>query len=267
MRINGLEYHVEDDGDRSAKPLLLLHGFTGSTRSWDGVAAHLSTRYRVIRVDLPGHGQTELPSSVARCSMTSVADDLAALLERMNASPAHVLGYSMGGRLALFLALAHPARVRNLIIESGSPGLATDDERAARRASDEALAERIERHGIDAFVDEWERLPLWRSQAHLPDAVKQHQRAIRLGTDPRGLALSLRGMSTGAQPSLWDALSSLQAPTLFIAGALDQKFVTIAQQMQARVHDGSLAVIADAGHTTHLEQPDEFMRAMAAFLS
>ena len=112
------------------------------------------------------------------------------------------------------------------------------------------------------LVDEWERLPLWRTQSHLPDDVKQRQRAIRLGSYPRGLALNLLGMGTGAQPSLWDTLPTLQVPTLFIAGALDDKFVGIARVMQARVPDASLAVIADAGHTTHLERPTTFANAM-----
>lgn len=253
-------YHVEETGQ--GEPLLLLHGFTGSTRSWDGVAPQLAQRYRVIRVDLPGHGKTEVSPDVLRYTMPSVGQDLAHLLVTHNAAPAHVLGYSMGGRLALFFALNFPQHVRTLIVESGSPGLATEAERAARRASDDALTARIERDGIEAFINEWEQLPLWTTQANLPAETKRHQRDIRLGSDPHGLALSLRGMGTGAQPSLWDMLPSLVPPTKFIAGDLDAKFVTIAREMHARVPQSKLHLVANAGHTTHLEQPQAFLDAV-----
>ncbi len=265
MRINGLDYHLEENGQ--GQPLLLLHGFTGSSRSWDDVASRLAQRYRIIRADLPGHGKTEFTTQGSRYTMSAVAQDLAQLLTACNAAPAHVLGYSMGGRLALFFALTYPSHVQRLIIESGSPGLAMEAERAERRTLDGALAERIERDGIDVFVNDWERLPIWASQSMLSGAMKQHQREIRLANNVHGLALSLRGMGTGTQPSLWDRLSELTQPTAFIAGELDSKFATIARDMHGRVPAAQLSIIPNAGHTTHLEQPDVFVAAVVAFLS
>ncbi len=264
MRINDLEYHIEEEG--SGEPLLLLHGFTGSVRNWDDVAPQFAQRHRVIRVDLPGHGRTEFTPDPKRYLMSSTSQDLSRLLVALNASPAHVLGYSMGGRLALFFALNHANHVRSLIIESGSSGLATESERVARLASDAALAGRIECDGIEPFVDEWERLPLWAGQSHLPAAVKQRQRELRLRNDPRGLAMSLHGMGTGAQPSLWGELPNLRARTLFIAGEHDAKFVAIARAMQTRSPRARLEIIADAGHTTHIEQPEVFVEKVTQFL-
>jgi 2-succinyl-6-hydroxy-2,4-cyclohexadiene-1-carboxylate synthase len=256
-------YHYVDVG--SGASLVLLHGFTGSVTTWDEVVPHFAQRFRVICIDLPGHGRTPAPSDPARGALPPVAADIAALLRDLEAAPAHLLGYSMGARLALGIALLHPHAVRSLILESGSPGLATEAERAARRAHDEALAARIEQNGIEAFVDEWERLPLWASQQQLPDHVRQRLRAQRLRTTPSGLAASLRSMGTGAQPSFWDDLPHLTVPALAITGALDEKFTGIAREMCARCPTMTHHIIAGAGHAPHLERPLEFVRCVTGF--
>lgn len=267
MEINQLNYHVQVDGNSNHPPLLLLHGFTGSTDSWADVVPLLIPHFKVIRVDLPGHGRTELPQAVRRYGIESTAQDVADLLRDLNAAPAHVWGYSMGARVALYLALAHPDAVRHVILESGSPGLANEAERAARRASDEALATRIEQNGIPAFVDEWERLPLWASQQRLSEAQRQRLRQQRLRNSAEGLANSLRYLGTGAQPALWDRLPELRTPTRFIAGDEDAKFMQIAQQMQARCPQARSLVIQHAGHAVHLEQPETIAHAVASFLT
>jgi 2-succinyl-6-hydroxy-2,4-cyclohexadiene-1-carboxylate synthase len=259
-----LHYHIEESG--AGLPLVLLHGFTGSCESWRRLVPRLSEQFQVICIDLPGHGRTPAPADPARCALPMVADDIARILVEHGAAPAHLLGYSMGARLALGVALLHPDVVRSLILESGSPGLASEAERAERRASDTALAERIERDGIAAFVDEWERLPLWESQRRLPTNVRQRQRAKRLRNHPEGLAASLRGMGTGAQPSYWNDLPRLAVPTLLITGALDHKFSAIAGQMRMYCPACTHRVIAEAGHTPHLEQPDAFVAQVEGFL-
>jgi len=264
--LNALRYHVEIDGD--GPPLVLLHGFTGSSAGWDAHVDLFARRYRVIRPDLPGHGRTPAPSA-DRCSMAHVAHDLAALIaqvaQRANA-PAVLLGYSMGGRLALYTALRHPEHIRALILESASPGLATEAERAARRASDDALAQRILDLGIPAFVDAWERLPLFASHTRLPADVQAKQQAQRRANEAQGLANSLRGMGAGSQPSLWDALPQCPLPVLLISGADDAKYTTIAGRMASALPDAQHVIIADAGHTPHLEQPGLFRAAIFGFL-
>jgi 2-succinyl-6-hydroxy-2,4-cyclohexadiene-1-carboxylate synthase len=169
--------------------------------------------------------------------------------------------------LALYTALNQPFVFKSLILESASPGLKTKDERAARRASDEKLAQMIERDGIEAFVNYWESLPLWDSQKNLAPEVRQQLRDQRLKNNPIGLANSLRGMGTGAQPSLWDKLPELNIPVLLIAGELDTKFVAIAQEMHSLLPNSRLVIVPNAGHTVHLEQPELYTQAITAFLA
>jgi 2-succinyl-6-hydroxy-2,4-cyclohexadiene-1-carboxylate synthase len=259
--IDGLNYHYEITGD--GPPLLMLHGFTGSLENWRSHADVLSKRFQVITVDLPGHGQTDAPEDPERYRMERVGTDLTKLIEQ----PVHLLSYSMGARLALYVALTYPDHVQSLILESGSPGLATEDERQARIRSDEALADRIERDGLAAFVNHWEAIPLFASQQNLSSEIRQRLRDQRLHNRPHGLANSLRGMGTGVQPSLWDRLGELKMPVLLMTGELDTKFVGIAQQMYDRIPDARLVVAPDVGHTIHLEAPAVFQAQVLEFLS
>lgn len=261
---SGHRYRVEVAGAGPA--LLLLHGFTGDSGAWRRFARETRGDFRVIGVDILGHGESDKPAAVASYSMSAVAADIIDLLDQLEMTAARLLGYSMGGRLALFLALHYPERFKSLMLESASPGLADSVERAERRHRDVALAAGIEARGIDWFVDYWERLPLWASQAELPADVLEAQRKQRLANDARGLANSLRGMGAGAQPSLWEALASVRMPTLLLAGEHDDKFRRINRAMAAKIPKRRLAVIPSAGHNTHLENPADFARAVRSFL-
>ena len=263
--LNGLRYHITEYGAGS-EAVILLHGFTGSSASWDTIASQLAARYHVLAPDLPGHGATEAPAEPDRYRIERTAADLIALLDARGIVSAHWVGYSMGARLALYTALTHPERCNTLTLESGSPGLATAQERATRIAADDALADRIERDGLEAFVAYWESLPLFASQTALSRQLRDQLHAARLRNDPRGLANSLRGMGTGAQPSGWDALGVFNRPTHLIVGALDTKFVGIAAQMQARLPHAMTTVVPDVGHTIHLEQPGAFLSSLIAGL-
>jgi 2-succinyl-6-hydroxy-2,4-cyclohexadiene-1-carboxylate synthase len=263
-RLNGLSYHVELAGE--GPPLLLLHGFAGSAAIWRPFLPEWARSRRIAAVDLPGHGRTDVPRNPARCSMENVAADLCRLLDRLSIGRTAVLGYSMGGRLALSLAMLAPERVSALVVESGSPGIADAGERQARARQDGELAARIERDGIGAFVDHWENLPLFASAKRLPAPVRESLRQIRLANRPEGLAASLRGMGTGVQPSWWDRLPSLAVPVQLIAGELDEKFVRIAERMQALLPRARLAVVPDAGHLVHVEKPELFATIVRDFL-
>lgn len=246
--------------------MLVVHGFTGSAASWpaslvDGLA---SRDYLPVLVDLPGHGGNAGDTDPACFTLEATLD----LLDRAQGpDPAPLVGYSMGGRVALAYALSRPRRVTRLVLESASPGLASAEERAARRASDEALALRLESRGIEAFVDEWEALPLFESQRALPDEVRSAQRARRLRNDPGSLAASLRGVGTGTLPSYWDVLSELSVPTLLLTGALDRKFTTIAGRMAERIPDARHIVVAGAGHAVHLERSAVWLSSVRSFLA
>jgi 2-succinyl-6-hydroxy-2,4-cyclohexadiene-1-carboxylate synthase len=265
VRANGLEFHVEERG--AGAPLVLLHGFTGSSESWWPVMDQLAGHRRVIAVDLVGHGRSDAPNDSGRYAFELALDDLAVIAASRGLGRATWLGYSMGGRLALGLAAQYPALVSALILESASPGLADAAERARRRNDDGNLARRIEEDGVEAFVAEWERLPLWDSQQSLPATTRERQRALRLANRAAGLAKSLRGMGHGAQPSLWERLTEIEAPTLLVAGSLDHKFVGIARRMAEAMPDATLAVAPHAGHTVHLESPEYFAERVLTFVS
>jgi 2-succinyl-6-hydroxy-2,4-cyclohexadiene-1-carboxylate synthase len=259
MQLNGLEFHVEVEG--SGFPIVLLHGFTGSSRSWDGLREALAGRARVITVDALGHGQSAAPDDPERYSMEWTARDLAALCASLTTSdqPAvDLLGYSMGGRVALHFAIACPGRVRRLILESASPGIEDAGAREERVRSDDALADRIEREGIDAFVAEWEQQPLLQPAAHVTAAARARLHQERLRNQPRGLASSLRGLGTGRQPSLWSRLAELGVPVELIVGEDDRRYLHVNQRMQAAIPGARLHRIEHAGHTVHVDQPARF---------
>lgn len=254
--IDDVAYHYEEAG--CGPPLVLLHGFTGSSRNWALHLPHLASCFRTIAIDLLGHGRTTAPANPERYGMARSAADLEALLARIVAEPVTLLGYSMGGRLALYCALAYPERVRMLILESASPGLVDLEARRERVARDTALAQRIEAEGIEAFVRYWENIPLFARQQHLPIHVREELRQQRLHNRPHGLSNSLRGMGTGEQPSLWKQVHQIPMPVHLIVGMLDEKFVDINRRMAAQIPKAELVVVPEAGHTVHLEQPQRF---------
>jgi 2-succinyl-6-hydroxy-2,4-cyclohexadiene-1-carboxylate synthase len=171
----------------------------------------------------------------------------------------------MGGRIALAGAVLVPDRISSLILESASPGLETEGERRARRRADEALAEGILRGGMEAFVDHWMGLPLFATQGKLPAKIRALTRERRLQNDPRALAACLRGLGTGAQPSFWDSLPEIQAPTLLLAGEEDGKFTKVAERMAEGIPRSFLRLMPRAGHAIHLENPFAWLAAVLTF--
>lgn len=269
--VNAVDYYYEIDeplreGMVQPPTLVLLHGFTGSTTNWAHYQPLFAADYRTIVVDLLGHGQTEAPTDPDRYTMEQSANDLAGLLTTIAPGPVNLLGYSMGGRLALYFAVHYPYLVQSLILESASPGLADEEARQARIHSDEQLAADLEAQGIAVFVERWENLPLFATQQTLTSTVQDQLRAQRLRNRPLGLANSLRGMGTGRQPSLWDQLFTITAPTLLLAGELDQKFKVIANQMATYLPHATVTIVPEAGHTIHLEHPQAFQEHVLTFL-
>jgi 2-succinyl-6-hydroxy-2,4-cyclohexadiene-1-carboxylate synthase len=260
MRLNDLDFHVEIVG--SGPPLLLLHGFTGSVRAWDAVRPPIAEHATVISIDLIGHGRSAMPKDAERYSLDWSTRDLTALLDNLGLGAVDVLGYSMGGRVALHFAVQAPERVNTLILESASAGIEDDLERCRRIESDAALAERIVRDGIEAFVAEWERLPLLALAPHVPNVDRGQQTAQRLQNAPLGLANSLRGMGAGQQASLWAALPDLQERVLLVVGERDARYRQIAERMHSLLPTSEIAIVPEAGHTVHVDQPRAFIRAV-----
>jgi len=245
---------------------MLLHGFTGSGRSLDGVARALAQDYTTIAPDLPGHGRSVGGSEAGAYGFDASLARLAATLEAAGHSRAHWLGYSMGARLALGCAVRHPRLVESLVLVGGRAGIADPAQRESRRSADAAMAERIETQGIEAFVEEWSSQPIFATQRRLGPEFLAAQRRERLANDARELAASLRGLGPGAQPPLFDQLERVAIPVLLVVGALDRAFVDHARDLARRLPVAEVCEIADAGHAVHLERPDEFLRVTGDFL-
>jgi len=263
--VNGLHLYVETAGTGPA--LLLLHGFTGSAATWAPAVDRLASSYRTVAVDLLGHGRSDAPVDAHRYAFAQTTRDLVMLLDALGIAQAGVIGYSMGGRLALSLAVLAPERVSVLILESTSPGLREAKARRARAEQDAKLAAMLEQDGMASFVDRWEELPLFSSQRRLPEPVRAALRAQRLQHNPIGLANSLRGAGQGTQPPMHDRLPELRMPTLLIAGALDPDYGALGREMSRLIPASRLVIVPDAGHTVHVEQPDAFYRVVQDFLN
>jgi 2-succinyl-6-hydroxy-2,4-cyclohexadiene-1-carboxylate synthase len=262
--VNGIHLNVEVEGTGPA--LMLLHGFTGDISTWEPLLPAFRG-FQTIRVDLIGHGASDAPEDPERYTMAHGVQDLVALLDHLDVGQAALLGYSLGGRVALHFALEAQERLWALILESASPGIEDAAERAARVASDSALADDLLRNGIEAFVDRWQAQALFASQLNLPAATQEKQRRSRLGQKPLGLANSLRGMGAGRQEYLMPRLEELKIPTLLMAGELDTKYSGLAYDMAALIPDTAVVVTPKAGHAVHLEQPKRFQRLAGTFLS
>lgn len=260
FKVRDMEYWYEDYGE--GLPIVLLHGFTGSSGTWDAIVASRLKGFRIITVDLPGHGRTK--GKVIK-TMDACVADLHQLFRKLELKRFFLGGYSMGGRTALSYAVKYPEKMSGLILESASPGLADDRERAERRKRDEKLADRIEKEGLEAFVDYWENIPLFDTQKRLPKNMQQQIRHERLAQTETGLANSLRGMGTGHQPSHWESLKTLAIPVLLMVGARDEKFVRINEKMKEQLPRAEMAIFPDCGHLIHIEKPSEFAEALFAF--
>ncbi|MEZ5259148.1 MAG: alpha/beta fold hydrolase [Ilumatobacteraceae bacterium] len=236
----------------TGRPIGLLHGFTQTGRSWGRFGELLASHRQLCCVDLPGHGA----AAEVRWGLDRTADELA------GRGPMDWLGYSLGGRHALTLAVRHPTAVRSLVLIGATPGLETDEERVERRAADAELARKIRRIGVEAFLDEWLRGPLF---AGLPDDAAGRSERLRNTVD--GLAASLELAGTGAQIPVWDRLADLAMPVLLVTGSLDTKFTDIARRMAELVPDVRHVVIADAGHAAHLERPEAVAESVLEFLA
>jgi 2-succinyl-6-hydroxy-2,4-cyclohexadiene-1-carboxylate synthase len=236
-----------------APAVVLLHGFTHTGASWDPVVAALGERYRALAPDIRGHGSA---SDVEPVSLAAVIGDVAALGPRRFM----VVGYSMGARLALHIALALPARVGRLVLIGATPGIADAREREQRRRADERLAAQIEGCAIEEFAHRWAATPVLAGQA--PD-VAAAAHADRLRNTTAGLARALRGLGTGALPPVWDRLGELAAPVTLVVGERDPKFRAIALEMAAAIGDARVVVVPGAGHAAHLEVPARVAAAIA----
>lgn len=266
MLVNGQTYYVTNTVNGEKPVLLMLHGFTGSNKTFQESITHLEEHFSIVAPDLLGHGKTDSPDEIARYSIERIVEDLVTILQELKIMQCFLLGYSMGGRVATAFASAHPEMVRGLILVSSSPGLAQKDLQESRVQADNRLADMLESEGIRSFVDYWEKLALFASQEVLSDELKKRIRLERLAQNPNGLAMSLRGMGTGKQPSYWNHLADFTFPVLLMTGSLDEKFEKIAQEMQQLLPNSTHVTVQNAGHAVYLEQPNIFLSQLTNWL-
>lgn len=238
---------------RGRTPVLALHGFAGAGAEWDAVASRLGRA--VFAPDLLGHGRSPAPVDPGAYDLDRTIGRLLALLDRLALPRVALLGYSLGGRIAIHLALRAPERVAALALIGATPGVADPAERAARATEDEALAAEVERQGAAGFLAAWEARPLLATQARAPAPVRRARRRWRAGASAQGLARTLAALSPGVLPPRWDDLHGLSAPLLLLTGSEDAKFSAIARAVAARIPTAEQVEIPGAGHAPHLEQP------------
>lgn len=265
LTIRGIETNVEVWNEAAERVVVALHGFTGSTATWRNLANELQN-VKIVAIDLIGHGKTIAPEKTSRYGMNEQLKDLDEIFMQLGLDKFTLLGYSMGGRIALSYAIEYPERIEKLILESASPGLRTSKECIERCERDNKLADLIDMNGLTSFVDAWENIPLFESQKRLPESVRQEIRTERLTQCESGLAGSLRGIGTGMQPSNWLFLAQIDIPVLLITGSMDEKFCKIATDMTALCKNAQHVIVNDVGHAIHVENPAEFATIVKKYL-
>ena len=251
-------------GDPRLPAILFLHGFMGSGADWASEISALDEQFHCVALDLAGHGSSlGLPPDAYTIEGTTRA--LLDLLDELGITRAVLVGYSMGGRIALYLALRHPERCSGLFLQSASPGIEEPAERLARRKADEERARRLESGDLASFLEAWYRQPLFASLARREGLLRETIEA-RMRNDRGELARALRRMGTGNQPSLWEELGAIQVTALAVAGDLDERYAGISTRMASLSPRIRAAVVPGAGHNVHLESPEAYLALLKRFL-
>ena len=256
--------HLVRTGDPRRPPVLLLHGFLGSSADWAPLTAFLSKEYYCVAVDLPGHGES-VHLAPDDYSMESAVRALADVVKSLSEDAWSVVGYSMGGRVGLHLLFQDDVTFRAAVFSSCSPGIESEEDRAARRTRDEQAAARLESEEIEVFLDTWYRQPIFASLQQKPK-ILAGLATLRKNNDGRELAKALRGMSVGAHAPLWSRLSQLPCPTLWVAGEEDRAYATMAQRAADLSPRDPVSIVPASGHIVHVEQPERFARDVQSFL-
>lgn len=257
-----LTYQLEESPS-ATKTLVFLHGFLGNREEWASIWPAFFPHFHCLMIDLPGHGENEPLESSEAYSIEKTAQRVIFLLEQLNRKESILVGYSMGGRLALYLALYFPKYWTQVILESASPGLKNENERQQRRLYDEELAQQLETESFDSFLEKWYKLPLFAPTRSHPLFALLFQQ--RLKNNPNELAKSLRFMGTGTQPSLWERLDHLKVPALLLVGEYDTKFCQIASEMILVCPRFKMEVVPKVGHNLHFEDSHGFVKSLWNF--
>jgi len=265
---NSVKLNIEhfNSFNRERDTVLLFHGFSGTLEDWRDISTSLDSRFNYTGVDLIGHGKSDSPTDAAKYYPDILIRYIDEILNCLSISKVIILGYSMGGRAALFYAVNQPEKIKGLIIESTTAGIENEKDRNERIKSDEELAQYIEKHNIENFVELWMDKEIFNTQRRFSNEKLSNIKRRKISNSKTGLANSVRGFGTGVTPFLGDKLSTLDFPVLLISGELDSKFTQINSEMVNQFPKAEHKIIANAGHNVHLEESKRFITAVNEFL-
>ncbi|MDH5751294.1 MAG: 2-succinyl-6-hydroxy-2,4-cyclohexadiene-1-carboxylate synthase [Deltaproteobacteria bacterium] len=255
---------------RAEKPVIFLHGFTQDGSAWEAVRQNLREfmpGVKTAAVDLMGHGASPAPADHSMYTMESCSRQLESVLRKLHLGKAWWVGYSLGGRAALYLALHNPRLVAGLALLSANPGITDEEERKARWNSDLEMADRIEQDGVPSFIDHWLGLPVFTGLRNLSQKDFDAVRARRLKNRALGLANSLRGMGAGRMEPMWNRLGELEMPVLAMAGEIDGKYTQQTALLADILPRVITRIVPGAGHSLNIEAPGEVARALLDWLT
>jgi len=252
--------------ERKRNTILMLHGFSGSLDDWRELHGSLNPNFNYIGIDLVGHGNSDSPVIVDKYSPQALSKQINDILNNLSIEQIIIVGYSMGGRAALNFAINHPNKIRGLILESTTAGIEIEKIRRERIKSDEELAEYIESHNIEEFVELWMNKEIFNTQRRFSNEKLNNIRKKKTLNSKVGLANSLRGFGTGRMRYLGNKLNQINCPVLLITGELDTKFTKINSVLKKKFPNAKHKIIKNAGHNTHIEEPGRFATTVNDFL-
>ncbi len=261
--IEGVDINYLDEGE--GRPIMLIHGFSSNLKSWDEQMPALSSRYRVVRYDCRGHGKSESPADPAAYSQEILVREALGLLDELGIDRACVCGHSMGGNVALHMAINHPDRVDASIVACTGSGSSKDDGFKERF---QVIAEMLDRGELDQFTETLLSAPSFSVFGRLRPDILEKQREWLLGNDARGLANTIRGvqMKRPSIMSLEEKLKNLNVPSLILVGDEDIPCTEPAYFMHKHIPRSKLVVFPQTGHILNLERPSDFNREVMVFL-
>ena len=259
--IKNLYYTTEGSGI----PLILIHGFTGSHKSFDKLSNFLKQYFKIIKLDMIGHGLS-MDYDVSSYSFSESINYIEKIIEELNLKKVNILGYSLGGRLAMQFAIKNQHQVNKMILCSSSFGIEKKSERISRIRSDEKIIELLINENLEKFVNFWQNIPLWESEKKLPVEIKSKHRRIRLEQKNEGLLLNLRYQGQGVQKYLGKSLKNIKLKTLIMYGGKDLKYKVISKKMIELIENSELCEVPNSGHNIVLEHPIYISQKIKSFI-
>ncbi|HLG32506.1 MAG: 2-succinyl-6-hydroxy-2,4-cyclohexadiene-1-carboxylate synthase [Ignavibacteria bacterium GWA2_35_9] len=269
FELAGLKLNVEffHTVENDKPPLLFLHGFTGSSEDWKPIVPHIDKNFSTIGIDIIGHGKSDSPQSEELYTAESISNQISSVIELTVKGKVIPVGYSMGGRAALNFSFRYPEKIAGLILESTTPGIKNEKLRDERIKSDDEIIEFIKTHTVKEFVAYWVNKEIFDTQRRFSEEKRKYIKESKLRNNPDGLANSLQGFGTGKMPPLFEHLKDIKCKTLLITGELDSKFTNINSEIVGLFPKAEHKIIKNAGHNTHLEEPEKFIGEVNQFLN